>query len=267
MQQTQSLAAPGLRALKIAAAAWYTPVLIGQFIFVAYIVYAYGAPLFAGDLAEWNSHLSEAYVPGRVGGNASVAAHLALAVVIHIGGPLQLVPAVRQRFPTFHRWTGRAFTVGVVIAVLSGAYMLAVREIGAWPLRAGFIAQAVFILWFAWYAVRHATRREIADHMRWATRLFLAASSVWFFRVMIMIWFVLTGGIGIDTSDGTGWFLDVMSAAQFLPLLVYEVYLRVQTAGPAAGRYAMAGFLWIAAGLTTVGVGLATLGMWFPVLG
>jgi Predicted membrane protein (DUF2306) len=251
----------------LAASAWYVPVLIGQFIFVAYIFYAYGVPLVLGDLEGWNSHLSQAWVSGREMGNAAVAAHLALAVIIHIGGPLQLVPAVRRRFPAFHRLTGRAFTAGVIIAVVSGAYMLVVREIGAWPLRLGFILQAVLILWFTYYAIRHARRREIDVHMRWATRLFLAASAVWFFRVMIMIWFVLTGGIGIDTSDGTGWFLDVMSIGQFLPLAIYELFHYLKSNGAASARYAMAGFLWIAAAATFVGVGLATLGMWFPVLG
>lgn len=257
----------GLKAMTRAGAAWYVPVLVGQFIFVAYIFYAYGLPLVVGDLEGWNAHLSQAWVSGRDIGNAAVLAHLALAVIIHIGGPLQLVPAVRKRFPTFHRWTGRAFTIGVIIAVVSGAYMLVVREIGAWPLRLGFIVQAILILWFTYYAIRHAMRREISTHMRWAMRLFLAASAVWFFRVMIMIWFVLTGGIGIDTSDGTGWFLDVMSIGQFLPLALYELYHWLKSNGGSAGRYAMAVFLWVSAAATTVGVALATLGMWFPVLG
>jgi len=257
----------GLKAMTFAAAAWYVPVLIGQFIFVAYIFYAYGVPLVLGDLEGWNSHLSQAWVSGREMGNAAVAAHLALAVIVHIGGPLQLVPAVRRRFPTFHRWTGRAFTVAVIVAVLSGAYMLVVREIGAWPLRLGFIVQAVLILWFTFYAVRHAMRRDINTHMRWATRLFLAASAVWFFRVIIMIWFVLTGGIGIDTSDGTGWFLDVMSVGQFLPLAIYELYNWLKSNEVVAARYSMAAFLWFATAATSVGVALAALGMWFPVLG
>jgi len=257
----------GLRAMQLAASAWYTPVLIGQFIFVAYIFYAYGIPLVVGDLSEWNSHLSSAWVTGRDIGNAAVAAHLALAVIIHIGGPLQLVPAIRRRFPTFHRWTGRAFVAGVIIAVISGAYMLVVREIGAWTLRLGFIMQGALILWFTYYALRHAMRREIDVHMRWATRLFLAASAVWFYRVIIMIWFVLTGGIGIDTSDGTGWFMDVMSFGQFLPLVIYELYNALKTGGGSTARYAMAVFLWLAAAATTVGVALAALGMWFPVLG
>ena len=256
-----------LKAMTFAAAAWYVPVLVGQFIFVAYIFYAYGVPLLGGDITGWNNHISQAWVSGRPLGNGAVAAHLALAVVIHIGGPLQLVPAVRRRWPKFHRITGRAFIAGVFIAVISGVYMLLVREIGEWTIRLGFSVQAALIIWFTIFALRHAMKRNIAQHMVWATRLFLAASAVWFFRVMIMIWYVTTGGIGIDQSNGTGWFLDIMSIGQFLPLFVYEVYHRLKTGGSPAARYAMAGFLWIAAGATAMGVGLATLGMWFPVLG
>lgn len=220
-----------------------------------------------GDIAAWNDHLSEAYVPDRSVGNISVAVHLGLAVIIHFFGPLQLVPLVRSRFPTFHRWSGRIFVFTVLIVVAAGAYMLVVREIGAWTLRAGFAVQGLLILWFAWQTVRYARQRNFAVHMLWATRLFLAASAVWFFRVIIMIWFVLTGGIGIDTSDGTGWFLDAMSALQFLPLVLYEVYSRIKTGSSSLARFVFAGFLWVAALAMTLGVGLATLGMWFPVLG
>jgi Predicted membrane protein (DUF2306) len=263
----QGVERTGLEAMTKAASAWYATVLVGQFIFVAYIIYSYGVPLFAGDLSGWNKHLSQAWVAGRLVGNIAVGAHLALAIIIHIGGPLQLVPWVRRRFPAFHRWTGRAFVVAVLIAVVSGGYMLAVREIGAWPLRLGFMIQAAFILWFAVFTVRFAMRRDIEAHMRWATRLFLAASAVWFFRVLIMIWFVLTGGIGIDQSNGTGWFIDTMSFLQFSPLVIYEIYVRIKATGAPKARIAMAVFLWFAALATAVGVALAALGMWFPVPG
>jgi uncharacterized membrane protein len=256
-----------VKALNIAAKAWFTPVLLGQWIFVAYIFYAYGWPVLAGNIGAWNDHLSQAYVPDRLVGNIAVAVHLALAVVIHFFGPLQLVPMVRSRFPVFHRWSGRIFVGCVILVVAAGAYMLVVREIGAWTLRAGFSLQGLLILWFAWQAVHYARQRKFTVHMRWATRLFLAASAVWFFRVMIMIWFVMTDGIGIDKSDGTGWFIDAMSALQFLPLVLYEIYWRVKESSSSGAHIAFAVFLWLAALATAVGVGVATLGMWFPVLG
>ena len=80
-----------------------------------------------------------------------------------------------------------------------------------------------------------------------------------------MIWFVLTGGIGIDQSDGTGWFIDAMSGLQFLPLVLYEVYWRIKAGSSNRARFGFATFLWVAAVATSVGVGLAALGMWFPV--
>lgn len=256
-----------IRALHLAARAWYTPVLIGQWIFTAYIIYAYGWPVLSGNITEWNAHLSQAYVENRTLGNLMVGVHLGLAIIVHFFGPLQLVPKVRAKYPSFHRWSGRLFVASVLIASAAGAYMLTVREIGEWPLKAGFTLQGILIVWFAWEAVRYARRRKFIVHMRWATRLFLAASAVWFLRVMVMIWYVLTGGIGIDSSNGTGWFIDAMSLLQFLPLALYEVYWRIKQAGGTRQRYAAALFLWLAALATTVGVGLAALGMWFPVLG
>lgn len=257
----------GSGALRLAAQAWYTPVLIGQWAFTAYILYAFLWPALTGNLAAWNDRISDAYVPGSNLGNAAVGGHVFLAIAVHFFGPLQLVPAVRKRFPAFHRWSGRLFILGVTVAVISGGYMLVVREIGNALLRTGFIIQALLMVWFGALAVYHAIGRRIDIHMRWATRLFLAASAVWFFRVMIMAWFATTGGIGIDTSNGTGWFIDAMTFLQFLPILLYEVYWRVRDSGGAGSRLAMAAFLWVAAAVMTVGVFLATFGMWFPVLG
>jgi hypothetical protein len=252
--------------LKWAASIWYAPVLLGQWIFAAYVVHAYGFPLIAGNIEAWNKHLSDAYVQGDGLGNTAVAAHLGLALIVHFLGPLQLVPWVRRRFPAFHRWNGRAFVVAVIIAVTAGNYMLLTRDLGSFSLKLGFYAQSAFIIVFTFFALKNAMARNIPVHERWATRLFLAASSVWFFRVIIMVWYVTTGGIGINTENATGWFLDAMAALQFLPLLVYEIYLRIKTGNSATAKWSMSAFLIVAALLTTVGVSLATVGMWFPIL-
>jgi len=154
------------RALEVSAAAWYIVVFLGQWIFVGYILHAYGWPIVEGQLSQWNDHLSEGYVPGRHMGNGIIGAHLALAVIIHFFGPLQLIPAVRKRFPRFHRWIGRAFIMGVTIAIVSGVYMLIARGIGQWPLYLGFGLQSLLIIWFAWQAVKYARARQFNIHMR-----------------------------------------------------------------------------------------------------
>lgn len=246
------------------AVLWFITAAIGQWIFLSYVVAVYGGAAVEGDLSEWNKHLSGAYVPGETMGNIAAAMHLLLAVVILGGGPLQLIPQIRNRFPVFHHWVGRSYMLATVTTAIVGLYMLFVRDIGGVSLKVGFVLQAVFIVVFAAMALRYAMARKIDIHYRWAMRLFLAASAVWFFRVILMIWVLFTGGAGIDFSTGKGPFLDFMSFGQYLPLVVFEVYWRTKERGRAGGKLAMAAFLVFAAFATAAGVFLATVGMWFP---
>ena len=251
--------------LKASAATWFAVAAVGQWIFMSYVIAVYGGAAVQGDMASWNKHLSGAYVPGETMGNIAAATHLGLAIIILGGGPLQLIPQVRNRFPTFHRWVGRTYMIAVVTTAIAGLFMMFPRDIGGASTKAGFVIQTLMIMAFSGIALRYAVKREIDTHMRWATRLFLAASSVWSFRVILMIWVATAGEVGVDFSTGKGWFIDFMSiAGQYLPLLVYEFYWRIRDRGGAVSRSLMAGFLGLAAIATAGGVFLATIGMWFP---
>src|SRR5688572_11862277 len=93
-------------ALKFAARFWFAVAIAGQMIFVAYVIAFYGGAAVQGNLKAWNEMIPRAYVPGETMSNLAVAAHLSLAVVIMIGGPLQLIPRIRRHAPSFHRWNG-----------------------------------------------------------------------------------------------------------------------------------------------------------------
>lgn len=261
---TERFAISAHGSLNAAVAAWFVTAAIGQWIFLSYVLAVYGGPLLDGNLALWNRHLSGAYVEGEWLGNLAAATHLALAVVILGGGPLQLIPAVRAKVPTLHRWTGRCYLLAVSVTAVVGLHMLFVRDIGALPTKIGFILQTGFVMAFGWLAYRRARERNFRAHRRWAIRLFLAASAVWFFRVILMIWVAVTGGVGVDFSTGKGPFLDFMAFGQYLPLLIAEVYFRVKDGGSSGAKAALAGFLFFAAAATALGVFLATIGMWFP---
>jgi len=256
------------KTLKRAIMFWFAVTAVGQWIFLIYVLAAYGAPALSGDLPAWNDHLSSAYIPGDWLNNLSAIAHIGLAVLILGGGPLQLIPQIRARYPVFHRWLGRSYVSALVITAIAGLYLLANRDVGALPMTTGFILQGVLILWFAVQAYRHARARQFADHRRWALRLFMVASAVWYFRILMMIWVAITGGVGLDFETGKGWFLDMMSFGQYLPLLLLELYFRTverpsQTLN-ARGQFVTAG-LFVVAGLATMlGVVIATLGMWLP---
>jgi hypothetical protein len=246
-----------------AAQAWFVTYTAGHWLFLAYIIYVFGGSAAAGQLEAWNERLHPGYVPGDHAGNLVVAAHLAFAAIVLGAGPLQLIPALRQRLPAFHRWTGRIYLSAVVIATVSGLYMLFARDIGSWSLQAGFLLQALLIVAFGSLALLHARARRIVAHRRWALRFFMVSSVALSYRVIFMIWFAATGGLGIDMTTGEGAFLDFMALGQFLPLLVLEAYFAVRARGGQLATLAVSGLLALSALATAMGVVMLSIGLWF----
>lgn len=253
--------------LKGAATFWFLVAAIGHWIFTVYVLGYYGPLLFQGGVeALSNTHLPNGFVRGDAVGNAAVVAHLLLAVVIIGGGPLQLIPRVRARFPRFHRWLGRTYLLTAVTSAVTGLYMVWARgTIGDMVQHIAISLDGVLIIVFAAFAVRYAIARNIRMHRRWALRLFMVASAVWFYRVGLMGWVFVTGGIGVDFDTFTGPFIAFWGFAQYLlPLAVLELYFRAQDSADASGRIAMAASLVVLTVAMGIGIFAATAGMWLP---
>lgn len=234
-------------ALKASVRLWFAVVLVGQLIFVIHIASFYGRAALAGDFNRWNKILSRGFVPGDSVGNGVLATHLAVAALITFLGLLQLMPRIRAHYPTFHRWVGRSY---VVIAVLAGGSALYLNVIrggtpGGFLQHATINVDALLILIFAACALRYALARNFAAHRRWATRLFLAVSGVWFFRTGVFFWILINqGAVGFNPDTFEGPALVVLGVvAYFLPLGVFELYWRAQQRGGPAARFAVAGTL------------------------
>lgn len=246
---------------------WFVIAVAGHWIFLAYILSVFFPPIAQQGLEGLDGlHLPSGFRAGETLGNLAAASHVLLAAIIIGGGPLQLIPALRSRVPTFHRWLGRTYLLAAVISSVGGLYLVWTRgSVGNIVNHLGISGDAVLILVFAALAVRHAIARRIREHRRWAMRLFMAASAVWFFRVGLMGWAMLTGGIGIDFETFTGPFIYVLGFAQYLlPLAMLEWYFRCKDRPDPRGRLVFAGTL---AGLTafmSVGIFAATMGLWVP---
>ncbi|MCG8432543.1 MAG: DUF2306 domain-containing protein [Gammaproteobacteria bacterium] len=254
------------RALKMAAQLWFLTTAIGQWIFVFYIVVAYGGSAIRDGLEGLNVVNGQSYRPGEILGNLAFVFHILLAAVIIGGGPLQLIPQIRARFPRFHRWNGRIYIPASLLTSVGGLYLIWTRgnPIGIFN-KLGTSLDGVLIIIFGVIALRYAIAGDIKTHRRWALRLFLAVSGVWFFRIGLMAWFTLTGGVGIDKETFTGPFLDFLSFAQsLLPLAMLELYFRVQDRRTSFGRLAMAGGLLVATVYTGIGIFAAFMGLWLP---
>lgn len=255
------------QALKLSAQFWFLVTAIGQWIFVYYIIAAYGSHVAAGDIQGWNQVSANVVKPGDLAGNTAFAIHIIFAVMIIGGGPLQLIPKIRSALPTFHRWNGRLYLTTAAIGSLAGLYMIWTREMPAGlSLNLGISLDAILILVFGALAWRAALARKLAIHRRWALRLFMVVSAVWFFRVGLMAWLAIhQGPVGFDPETFTGPFITFWAFAQYLlPLAALEFYLYAKERGGPAVKLIAASTVFTLTCVTGVGIFAATMGMWLP---
>lgn len=253
-------------ALKSAAVLWFLTAVAGQWMFAAYVLLFYGGTAAAGNFKAWNERLIHGIVAGDPAGNIVLVVHLALAFVITVGGPLQLIPQVRNRAPVFHHWNGRIYILTAFVISAGALYMVWTRGVLGGPVNAIAISlNGVLIMICAAMTVRHAIARNIDTHRRWALRLFLVVSGVWFFRVGMMFWIIANQGpVGVgENLDGP--FAVFLGYAQYVvPLLVLELYLRTQDRAGAPGKFAMAAGLVVLTAMMALGIFGATTFMWLP---
>lgn len=245
-------------ALKAAAGLWFLVAVIGQWAFLYYIVAFYGRTTLTGNFKAWtrNTYLRMSYVPGDTAGNLAFAAHALLASVIAFGGAIQLIPQIRTRAISIHRWFGRVFMVTALGLSVSGLYMEWVRGDRGGMIDALAISlNAVLIILFVTLAWRSAFRREISTHRRWALRTYLVANAQWFTRVGFMAWIIVSRKLlGISEGFDASFFLIWGFGCYLLPLAVLELYLRAKEYAGSLGQFAMAGGLVVLAVLMGIGM-------------
>lgn len=254
-------------ALTGAARLWFLVAVTGQLVFAFYIAVFYGRSAAQGNFAAWNKVMPHGHIPGDTMGNLAVAMHLFLAVMVIVGGAVQLVPQIRHRARAVHRWNGRIYIVAAFAISIGGLYMVWVRgSVGDISQHVAISLNAALIMLCAAVALRHARARNLDLHRLWALRLFLVMSGVWFFRVGLMLWLFLNGGpAGFDPETFRGPFLTVLAFAQYLfPLVILEVYLRTRDRAGLPGRLVMATGLFLLTVAMGVGIFIAILGMWLP---
>lgn len=266
---THRLELPSLEdaALQAAARFWLVVTVIGQLVFALAVASCYGLTALRGDFHSWSRFLTRGWVRGDGLGNLAVAMHVGSAVAVMLAGTVQLIPRVRDRFPTFHRWNGRMYMLTALALGAAGLYMTWIRgSVGDVSEHLGSTLNAVLIWLSAAVALRYALARDFKTHRRWALRLFLVASSSWFYRLsFFLILLVFKGPVGFDPQTFTGPLPTFMSFAQYLiPLGVLEIYLRVEDRPGAIRRMAAAAMLFILTLAMGAGIFAATMAIWVP---
>ena len=97
-------------------------------------------------------------------------AHILLAIVSLVTGPIGAIRKIRRKSITWHRWNGRIYVVSIVLNFIPGLYV-AFFAAGGMTV-AGFLV--LNLLWLAttWFGYLHIRRKNAAKHSRWITRSF-----------------------------------------------------------------------------------------------
>ncbi len=254
-------------ALKAATRFWFAVALAGQLVFAFAVATFYGLTALRGDFHGWSKSITHGHVPGDTMGNFAVAMHLASAAAIMFSGGVQLIPAVRSRFPGFHHWNGRIYMLAALALSAAGMYMHWVRgSVGDVIQKVGGSVNTVLIWTFAALALRYALARDFRTHRRWALRLFIVVSGSWFYRIIFFLTFlVMKRPVGFDPTTFSGPFLTFMAFANYLvPLAFLEIYLYARDHGSAFQRMATAGLLFALTIAMAAGLFAVTMAIWVP---
>jgi hypothetical protein len=246
---------------------WFLAALIGQGAFIGFIILYYGVRTVTGNFAGWNDKpIITGYVEGDTVGNLMFIAHVMLAAVVTIGGLLQLIPSLRRRFPTFHRWNGRIFIIIAFFMAFGGIWMGWVRGSQLSVISAIAITiNGLLILVFATIAWWHAAARRIEIHKRWAMRTFMVVNGVWFLRIGIMAWILINRGpVGINGKLSGPADIVLIFGCYLIPLALLELYSAAQRSQNAGFKIFTALLVLLAAGITAIGIFGTVALMWGP---
>lgn len=153
--------------------------------------------------------------------------HALIAAPILLIAPFQFMPGLRRSRPNVHRWLGRTFLIGSMLAGLSGIYLGSTIQYPGSRIPLTILGS----LWFAFAAIawQAARTRDYVNHRKFAIRAFALGGAFVWVRLINKIQGDLLGFIPLeDTQEATKEWLTLV-----LPILATELWL---TWGPVAKK-------------------------------
>src|SRR5690606_36619009 len=106
---------------------------------------------------------------------------------------------------------------------------------------------------------------DFVRHRRWALRLFMVVSAVWFVRLGIYGSFQLANLVGIEFAPISKTVFAAMDVAKLVvPLALLAVYLRAQDRAGPARRLGAAALVFVATAFMACGIHALTTMAWLP---
>lgn len=247
---------------------WFLIATIGTWIFAFYVSVYYGSSAIMGNWAKWNETMPHGHEPGDGMNNVAMIAHIILAVIVLVCGPIQFMDYIRKKWRDFHRWNGRVYVFSGLLISINGLFIVFYKGTVS-----GFIGDlsmslnAILIMVCAIFTWYYAVNKNFEAHSKWAIRLFLMMSGVWFFRIGLMFWLLVNDGkaIWFDMVAFQGPFLTILGFGQYIvPLIVAELYFFISKSRSPSLQLSFAIFMVLLIVWTTVGIFAATINLWLP---
>jgi Predicted membrane protein (DUF2306) len=231
--------------LALTAAFWVSAGLFALYIFARYI----GA-VGDGRLGNWNRDLPRLYEPDMPFATTGIGIHFLGGAILLLLGPLQFVPAIRERAPALHRWIGRIYATAALLTGLGGLSFIALKgTVGGVPMNIGFAVYGALTVLAAIMTPIYAWRRQFVAHRAWAIRLFALVIGSWLFRIDYGFWQALTHRLG-HTANFDGPFDIFMAFFFFIPnLIIAEIIIKARKVWTSAAMRAIA-----VTGMTLAGI-------------
>jgi len=150
--------------------------------------------------------------------------HILPALLFVILGPLQFVPTIRQRYPQWHRRSGRVYLICGLIVGLSALVMsFAMPAVGGFNQAAATTLFALLFLVALGKAYWHILHRQIALHREWMIRAFAIGLAVATIRPIIGFFFATSRLTGLTPYEffGTAFWIGFV-----LQLIAAEVWIQ-----------------------------------------
>ncbi|MEM7114324.1 MAG: DUF2306 domain-containing protein [Chloroflexota bacterium] len=125
-----------------------------------------------------------------------IVAHIVFGILFNLLGPLQFAPIIWQRWPAWHRWSGRLLFVSGIFVGLTGLWMN-----HFYPAYGGFLKysgvglSSIGLIVSLIIALRAIRRRNVQQHKAWMMRAVALALGPATQRVIILPLFFTLGGL------------------------------------------------------------------------
>ncbi|WP_184450473.1 DUF2306 domain-containing protein [Xanthomonas sp. 3498] len=142
--------------------------------------------------------------------------HLGGGAVGLLLGALQFATQRWRRWPQLHRWVGRVYFAGMVVAMIGVVGLIATSPAPP-SIRVAFAATALAWLVTGSVGLVAIWRGQVLRHQRWMVRAYLATLAPVVFRL------ALPSAIGLGLTPSPGLIALLLWASWVVPLSVYGV--------------------------------------------